>query len=278
MDVKNNITLDEQKKIIQIKDLTKVKPKKISGTNFGVILGVNTFQTPFQVWCDMMKIYKKPFEESKEKKAGKEIEPIQIKYIKEKYGLSGLITPTDKFGPEYFKTTRGDFFPMDDHFQGMWDCQNINIATGAITSNIEMKTTKIKNKEKWSNRKIPNYYLLQSGLYTYLSKTDKMVIVVSFLNDEHYENPHTFVPNEDNTFVVPYTLTKDLPNFEENYVKPAILWWDKHIVKGISPEYNEYNTGDVEIVKELKKQLTVPEVPGVTKIDIDELVKESPFY
>lgn len=271
-----NIVLDEKKKIITVNDLKQVKPKKISGTNLGVILGYNSFQTPFQAWCDMMKVYKKPFRESKELTAGKEIENLQIKYIKEKYNLSGLITPTDKFGPDFFNKTHGNFFPMDDHFQGMWDALNTELQTGEVKSVIEMKTTKKKNQEKWKDQ-IPFYYVLQCALYAYLSNTKRMTIVASFLEDKDYDKPLGFVPNENNTIIVPYTLDKDIPKFEEFYIKPAIMWWDKHIVQGISPEYNEFIEGDVEIVKEIKKQLEEEKKKSLT-VDINDILKEQPFY
>lgn len=287
MKVEQNVILDEKKKIIQVKDLSKVKPKKISGTNFGVILGYNSFQSPFQAWCDMMKVFKKPYEESLAMKAGKAIEPLQIKYVKDKYNLAGLVTPEEKIGPNYFNKTHGDFFPMDEHFQGMWDCLNMDLQTGSLKSVVEMKTTKVKHMKNWQNE-IPFYYILQVCLYAYLSTCDKAVIVASFLEDKDYENPNSFVPNEQNTIIVPYTLNKDIPGFEENYIKPAILWWNKHIVSGISPEYNEYDAGDCEIVKTIKKQLeesnqtqATPKKSSdsVKTIEINDIIQEElPFY
>lgn len=249
----NNITINDNKKVITINDLSKVTPKKISGTNFGVILGVNTFSTPFQAWCDMMKVYKKPFVETDEMRAGKEIEHKQAAYIKEKYGLVGLTSPAEKYGENYFIRTRGDFFPMEDYFQGMWDFINVDPTTNKTTSIIEMKTTKEKNKEKWKEQ-IPPYYMLQTALYTYLSKIDKFVVVATFLKPEDYENPVAFKPNDENTIVRPFKLSENMPNFYEYYVKPAQLWWDKYIVTGVSPEYDEFNAGDIEIVKSLLKE------------------------
>lgn len=275
MNVKENVILNEKNNTISIKDLKKVTPKKISGTNFAVILGINTFQTPFQAWCDMMKVYKKPFVETPEQLAGKEIEPHQARYIKNKYNLNGLISPSDKFGDNYFKRTNGNFFPMDDHFQGMWDYLNIDLQTGETKSVIEMKTTKLSKMEKWKKDGVPNYYVLQAALYAYLSKVDKFTFVASFLKEEDYEKPKLFIPNEDNTIIFPFSISKNLPNFEEYYIKPAIIWWQNHIVSGVSPKYDEYNTNDVEIVKSIKKQLAEPEKSTYT---LKELADGCPFY
>lgn len=276
-----NYTINQDKKIITINDLSKVTPKKISGTNFGVVLGVNTYSTPFQAWCDMMRVYKKPFVETLETKAGKEIEGRQAKYIKEKYNLVGLTSPEDKFGSNYFNRTRGDFFPMEDYFQGMWDFINVDPRTDKITSVIEMKTTKEKNYEKWS-REVPPYYMLQVGLYAYLLKVEKFVVVASFLKDEDYLEPLKFVPNEQNTKIMPYTMSKKFPKFYEYYIMPAKKWWNDYIVTGVSPMYDEYNAGDVEIVKELlKKQQEEQEakekaISGYRLKDIKG--DECPFY
>lgn len=278
MKVKENVILDEKTQIVSIKDLKKVTSKKISGTNFAIILGANTFQTPFQVWCDMMKIYKKPFVETKEQSAGKTIEPIQAKYIREKYNLKGLTSPTDKFGENYFYRTKGNFFPMDDHFQGMWDYLNINLESGETTAVIEMKTTKKSKKAKWEKEGIPFYYKLQAALYTYLSKIDKFVFVVSFLEEEDYEHPERFVPNEENTMIKSFSVAKDMYGFEEHFIKPAIIWWNNHIVTGISPKYDEFNTDDVEIVKTIKKELE--ENKNQTVLQIKDIVKDDdcPFF
>lgn len=254
----NNYTIDKENKRITINDISKITPKKISGTNFSVILGANTFSTPFQIWCEMMRIYKKPFETSPELNAGKIIEPKQAEYIREKYSVPGLLSPEDKFGKNYLQKTSYDFFPLDAHFQGMWDYINTNPETGQLRSIFEMKTTKEKNRDKWLQN-IPEYYLLQVGLYTYLSSVDKMAIVATFLAPEDYEHPEDFKPNDSNTVLIPYRLSSLYPNFYETKVKPAIEWWDKYIVSGVSPEYDENNPGDMEVINAL-----MPKSPIIT--------------
>ena len=274
-----NINLDESKHIVTIKDVAKVKPKKISGTQFGVVLGVNTFSSPFQAWCDIMRVYKKPFFETTEILAGKQIEPLQAKYVKERFNLNGMKSPSDMYGENYFKRTRGDFFPMDDYFQGMWDYINTDPQTGATTAVIEMKTTKAEKRKYWEEQ-IPPYYVLQNGLYAYLLKVNKMPIVASFLAPGDYERPNTFVPDESNTIIKAFTLEKDLPNFEEFYIKPALEWREEHVLTGISPKYDEFNPEDVAIIKDLKAQLKAQEEKkAVHSFTIEDVLKEeSQFF
>ena len=74
------------------------------------MLGLNRWTTPFQVWCEVTKAWCKPFEESMYTAAGKAIEPKQIAYMREAYGMDDLRDPTDVYGPDYFKKTYGNFF------------------------------------------------------------------------------------------------------------------------------------------------------------------------
>lgn len=62
------------------------------------------------MWCAITKTYEKPFEDTIYTAAGKAIEPKQAEYMKKSYGMD-LITPTDRYGEDYFNKTWGDFFP-----------------------------------------------------------------------------------------------------------------------------------------------------------------------
>ena len=97
------------------------RPKKITGTRFAAILGLNQWTTPFEAWCAITRTYEKPFEDTIYTIAGKTIEPKQAGFMKEKHFWRNLITPTDMFGADYFQKTYGDFFPENAHLGGMWD-------------------------------------------------------------------------------------------------------------------------------------------------------------
>ena len=113
------ITWNEDKTISI--DSPKKGYKKITGTRLGAILGVNVWSTPFEAWCAITRTYEKPFEDTIYTTAGKIIEPKQADYMQEKYFFRNLITPTDKYGEDYFNKTRGDFFPENKIYGGMWD-------------------------------------------------------------------------------------------------------------------------------------------------------------
>ena len=83
------------------------KPKKITATRFATILGLNPWSSAFEVWCEITKTYQKPFEDTIYTIAGKTIEPKQIEYMRSAYGMYNLKTPTDIYGPDYFKKTWG---------------------------------------------------------------------------------------------------------------------------------------------------------------------------
>ena len=86
------------------------RPKKLTGTRFATILGLNPWSTPFEIWCEVTRTYQKPFEDTIYTIAGKTIEPKQAEYMKQTYFMSNLVTPTDIWGKDYFRQTYGDFF------------------------------------------------------------------------------------------------------------------------------------------------------------------------
>jgi len=222
------------------------KPKKLTATRFATVLGLNPWSTPFEVWCAVSRVYEKPFEDTIYTIAGKTIEPKQAEYMKKSYFMTNLKTPTDIWGADYFKKTWGDFFPDVKVLGGMWDyllCDK----EGKPVKVLEMKTT--KRSEDWKND-VPEYYALQASLYAYLLGIDEVIMVASFLEDEDYTDPDSFLPTAKNTITVPFKVSERYPEFEKKYVKPALRWWKKYVEKGISPAWDEKK--DAEILKALR--------------------------
>ena len=249
----------------RIKITPPKKPKKLTGTRFAAIFGLNDWTTPFAVWCEITRTHDKPFEETKYTKAGKVIEPKQIEYIHKMYYMPNIKTPINIYGSDYFKKTFGDFFPEDKRFGGMWDAIRVD-EDGKTTCVLEFKTT--KRAEDWKDE-IPEYYALQAALYAYLLGVDSVVMVCSFLEEEDYDHPENFVPNEKNTFTKPFSLSERYPTFEEDYIKPAIAWWEKYVVGGISPAYDEKVKADADILKVLRTNNVNPDT------DLNALVLEA---
>lgn len=238
------------------------KPKKITGTRFAAIMGLNKWSTPFEAWCAITKTYEEPFKDTIYTVAGKTIEPKQAEFMKESYFMTNILTPTDVYGEDYFKKTFGDFFPESKEFGGMWDYLLVD-EKGKPTTVLEMKTT--KRSEDWKED-IPEYYALQAALYAYLLGVDEVVMVCSILEEGDYEHPENYVPTVQNTFVRPFKLSERYPDMKKT-VKQMQKWWKDHVEKGVSPTYDEKK--DADILKVLRDNNLSPDA------DVKALVKEA---
>lgn len=239
------------------------RPKKLTGTRFATILGLNPWSTPFEIWCEVTRTYQKPFEDTIYTIAGKTIEPKQAEYMKQTYFMSNLVTPTDIWGKDYFRQTYGDFFRESPVLGGMWDYLLYG-KDGKPTTVLEMKTS--KRVEDWKDD-IPEYYALQAALYAYLLGVDEVIMVASFLEPKDYDAPEKFVCSGENTITRPFKVSERYPDFEKKYVKPALKWWKDYVESGISPAFDERK--DAEILKDLRTNNLSPET------DMAALVKEA---
>lgn len=234
------------------------KPKKCTATRFATIMGLNTWSTPFSAWCEMTRTYEEPFEDSIYTIAGKVIEPKICEYLRSRYFMD-IKSPTDVYGPDYFKKTWGDFFPDVEALGGMWDFLGDDFV-------VEVKTT--KRVEDWrgvdGEVEPPIYYKLQACLYAYLLGFDNVVMTCSFLQDKDYANPEAFVPTVDNTVVIEFKLSEAFPTFKESYIDPALKFWRDHVLTGISPEFDEKK--DADILKELRKNVTEASDKDIAKL------------
>lgn len=246
----------------QLKIVPPKKPKKITGTRFAAIMGKNTWNTPFKTWCEITRTYEEPFEDTIYTIAGKVIEPKQAEYMRRAYFMTGLKTPTDIFGENYFKKTFGDFFKDEPIFGGMWDYLLYG-EDGKPTTVLEMKTT--KRSEDWEND-IPEYYALQAALYAYLLGVDSVIMVASLLEDKDYKAPEAFVPSTKNTIIVPFKVSERYPDFDK-LIKKAEKWWKSCVIGGISPTFDEKR--DADILKVLRTNTLNPET------DIENVMEEA---
>lgn len=237
------------------------KTKKITGTRFATILGLNPWSTAFEMWCAITKTYEKPFEDTIYTIAGKTIEPKQAAYMKKSYGME-ITSPTDVWGADYFNKTWGDFFPDNPHLGGMWDYLSKD-EDGKTDAVLEMKTT--KRAEDWEND-IPEYYALQAALYAYLLGVDNVIMVASFLEEKDYNDPAKFVPNIKNTITVEFKVSERYPDFAEK-VATVEKWWADYVDTGVSPAFDEKK--DAEILKALRTHNLT------TDTDITALIAEA---
>lgn len=237
------------------------RTKKITGTRFATILGLNPWSSPFEMWCAITKTFELPFEDTIYTVAGKTIEPKQAEYMKKSYGMD-LISPTDRYGADYFNKTWGDFFGDNPRLGGMWDYLGVD-EEGKVDTVLEMKTT--KRIEDWQND-VPEYYALQAALYAYLLGVDNVIMVVSFLEEKDYNDPAKFVPNIKNTITVEFKVSERYPDFAEK-VATVEKWWADYVDTGVSPAFDEKK--DAEILKALRTHNLTPDT------DITALIAEA---
>lgn len=239
------------------------KTKKLTATRFATIMGLNKWSTPFSAWCEITKVYEDPFVDSIYTVAGKIIEPKVIKYLNDRYFMD-IKSPSDVYGTDYFKKTWGDFFPDQKVLGGMWDARGDQFV-------VEIKTT--KRSEDWvgddGSPEPPIYYKLQAALYAYLLGFDLVYMTCSFLSEKDYPidlgngkfdttPTEAFEPTIDNTIVIDFSVSEEFPNFEDEFVKPALKFWSDHVETGISPDFDEKK--DAKILAVLRKNtITVQE-------------------
>lgn len=262
------------------------KPKKITGTHFPTVLGVNPFSTPFEVWCRCTRTYEIPFEGNKYTNAGQVIEPKVFTFLRESMMFGDrLITPEDVYGKDYFQQTWGDFYKRTPIFGGMWDAL-IQDENGKIEYVVEIKTVQVDGRsgsldERWKDGEAPHYQGLQASLYAYLLGVDKVLMVAVALEDGKgdYEHPEKVTPSfaNGNVYIDEFKVSERYPNFNM-YIKMATIWWNKYVMTGVSPEFDEKK--DAEILKALRTNNVEPEQnisslieeAEQLKIEIEEVV------
>ena len=234
------------------------KPKKITGTHFPTIVGVNPFSTDFEVWCRCTRTYEIPFEGNKYTNAGQVIEPKVFDFLRTSMGFgSRVVTPEDVYGKDHFKKTWGDFYPTVPMFGGMWDAL-IKDENGNIEYVVEIKTVQVDGRsgsleDRWKDGEAPHYQALQASLYAYLLGVDKVMMVAVALEDKKgdYEHPEQVIPSyaNGNVYIDEFKVSERYPNFDM-YIEKATAWWNAYVVTGTSPEFDEKK--DAEILKVLR--------------------------
>lgn len=247
------------------------KPKKITGTHFPTIIGVNPFSTDFEVWCRCTRTYEIPFEGNKYTNAGQVIEPKVFEFLRTSMGFgSRVVTPEDVYGKDHFKKTWGDFYPTVPMFGGMWDAL-IKDENGNIEYVVEIKTVQVDGRSgsleaRWKDGEAPHYQALQAALYAYLLGVDKVMMVAVALEDKKgdYTNPDQVIPSyaNGNVYIDEFKVSERYPNFDM-YIEKATAWWNAYVLTGVSPEFDEKK--DAEILKALRTN-------SVNTSDIAELL------
>ena len=234
------------------------KPKKLTGTHFPTIVGVNPFSTDFEVWCRCTRTYEIPFEGNKYTNAGQVIEPKVFDFLRTSMGFGDrLVTPEDVYGKDHFKKTWGDFFKEREIFGGSWDAL-IKDENDNVEYVVEIKTVQVDGRsgsleDRWKDGEAPHYQALQASLYAYLLGVDKVLMVAVALEDKKgdYEHPEQVVPSyaNGNVYIDEFRVSERYPNFDM-YIEKATAWWNAYVLTGTSPTFDEKK--DAEILKALR--------------------------
>ena len=258
-----------------IKTDVPAKPKKITGTHFPTILGVNPFSSPFEVWCRCTRTFEIPFEGNQYTNAGQIIEPKVFDFLRKSMGFGNrVVTPEDVYGKDHFKKTWGDFYPDTPIFGGMWDAL-IYDDNGKPECVVEIKTVRVDGRsgsleQRWKDGEAPHYQALQASLYAYLLGIDKVLMVAVTLSEKEgdYEHPESVVPSyaNENVYTDEFRVSERYPNFDM-YIEQATAWWKAYVLTGISPDFDEKK--DAEILKALRTNTLSPDT------DISVLVAEA---
>jgi len=224
--------------------------KKITGTRLAPILGKGDFQTPFSVALDLAGIYR---EDTKTKyiEAGNILEPVLRSHLRKNVSsLTPLLGLPDGSKMAIEEPAPGemcgyDHFHNEKVFGGLVD--GYVTVDGVRNSILEIKTS--GEREKWQDENgnynvVTEQYMLQASLYAELSRLDKIVFLVGFLDDADYDRPKLWVPNEDNTKMI---IKKKLDMTQ--YMKEAADWYKEYMKNGQTPSWTD---SDKDLVKYLK--------------------------
>lgn len=214
---------------------------RISGHRMATVLGLNHFATPFQAWAEITKLLKAPFEENKYLIMGRVAEPKIIDYVRDKF-------PNVMSMEEYYGNAIDDYrynnFKYDSKiFGGMFDFVCTKNDKKTITLIGEIKTS--GKPELFQNNNVPQEYLLQAALYAKLKGLDKVLFVISIVNEEDYMHPEMFVPTDENTTLIVKKLDDLFFEIDGEYcgiddcMRKAEEFWNNYVLTGISPEFDE---------------------------------------
>lgn len=215
---------------------------RITGHRVASVLGLNTYQSPFGAWCEITKLVKLPFEDTKYTIAGKIIEPKIIDFVREKF--PNVMSIEEYYGNNIEKYKWNNFIDDSNVFGGIIDAVATKEDLKTLTMIVECKTS--SKPQEWENNNVPISYLLQGCEYSYLKSLDRVLFVCSFLQEMDYARPEKFVPTKDNTIMVVKKIKDvkiEMPNGElitfDEAIKYCEDWWSKYIETGISPEFDE---------------------------------------
>lgn len=214
---------------------------KISGHRLSAVLGLNSYSTPFQAFCEITKLAKPEIEDNKYLNAGRVLEPKIIEYVGKQF--PNVMSIEQYYGNVFEEYKYNNFKDDSKVFGGVIDAVSVKNDGKTIAMICECKTS--GHPEQWRNGAIPTEYALQGALYSYLKGLDRVLFACTFLDDLDYGKPENVVVSDKNTILVVKRLDELIFDVNGEYLniegvmKYAEQWWKEHIETGISPEFDE---------------------------------------
>ena len=216
-------------KLLEKKLWNKFGFKKIGGSSVGDVLEVDEFKSSFAAfcrmsWCDL------PILDKKYVNAGVAIEPKVIDVLRQV-----MKKDIQTFDPKLYDY---DYFKDQDDIIG-------GIPDGYVNEDriiLEIKTTGVKNYEKWEQYGVPQGYLKQAQIYAYLMKVEKFWIVATFLEEDDYLNPYEYPIEKRKIKNYKYLINEFQVQDDITKIKK---WYINHTQSGISPKWNLKKDSDL---------------------------------
>lgn len=215
--------------------------KRITGHRIAAILGLDPYMSEFQAWCEITKLYTEKIEDNKYLKAGRAIEPKLISYVAEKF--PNVMSIEEYYGNNFEDYRYNNFKDDSNVFGGVIDAVATASDKKTILMICECKTG--GKPQNWANHQLPVTYLLQGALYSYLKGLDEILFAYAYLENNDYNHPEMYECTTQNTLLVVkrlkdllFEINGDWYNIEE-IMQLATDWWNKYVITGISPKFDE---------------------------------------
>lgn len=237
------------------------KFKKITGSRFASVLGINKYTTPVLTWAIMVGIYKELMDPILSN-AGNVIEPKIRDYVSNKLNINFISYDPIKINWDVFTDNSifggiPDGEPIDSNGKLLYPnapmleiktsstdslvYKNINSELKMILGNDGLPIAKKINgkKEQWfidGKINVSDEYKMQLGLYLYLRNINKGIFAICFLEREDYIFPEKCDIKNRDIKLVELNLKREkiLP-----FIKQAEIWYQQHILTGVSPQLSE---------------------------------------
>lgn len=219
---------------------------KISGTSMAGILGLSPWSSPFQVACNLLGLAREDISDKPSVKVGTKLEPLIISYADQVYGPQyGTFLRAE----EVYEKREGDHDSWVSDFDSDVFAGHVDGIVFSEDGNdyiLEIKTS--SNLDSWKEG-VPEYYYWQVALYNhFLCKREKAYVVLGMVNENTYRDHTSWVPNE-NT-VAMFEMPIDQMDVDEK-IEAVKKWYYDFVEKGMTPEYDPSNPGDVEMYEHL---------------------------